>query len=147
MGWDAAIIERARSVALEFFRLPEEAKREAGTNRFHHGYLKPGSTQMYDGARLDLKESFTGASSSTADRGRIRDCIRRRAGTASPAPKRRRRIRSSGRTYGRPAMPALKAAVHPFFEAASACAEDLLRFSRSAPASMPNTSSGAATGP
>ena len=57
-GVDPALVERARRAALDFFRLPEEAKREAATNRFHHGYLKPGSTRMYDGARLDLKESF-----------------------------------------------------------------------------------------
>ena len=57
-GIDAGLVERARRAALEFFRLPEEAKREAGTNRYHHGYLKPGSTRMYDGARVDLKESF-----------------------------------------------------------------------------------------
>ena len=55
---DAALVERARRAALEFFRLPEEAEREAGTNRFHHGSLDPGSTRMYDGARLDLEESF-----------------------------------------------------------------------------------------
>ena len=57
-GVDGALVERARHAALEFFRLPEAVKREAASNQFHHGYLRPGSTKMYDDAKLDLKESF-----------------------------------------------------------------------------------------
>ena len=75
-GVDTALVERARRTAMEFFRLPEEAKREAGTNQFHHGYLKPGSTKMYDNARLDLKESFNWGIELDAEsrrRGRRRD--------------------------------------------------------------------------
>ena len=110
-GVDAAIVGRARRTALEFFRLPEEARREAGTNRFHHGYLKPGSTQMYDGARLDLKESFNWG-------------IELDGGSGADAPPTNPLL---GPNVWPAAMPALKPSVHPYFEAASACAEDLLR--------------------
>ena len=163
-GVDAAIVERARRAALEFFRLPEEAKREAGTNRYHHGYLKPGSTRMYDGARLDLKESFNwgieldgepgagagdapavahGAGSSGAS------AAGRGAGpgdepAGGPGGEAHHESGQSGRGRGAggeappanpllgpnvwpAAIPALKTAVYPYFEAASACAEDLLR--------------------
>ena len=122
-GVDAGLVERARGTALEFFRLPGEAKREAGTNQFHHGYLKPGSTKMYDDARLDLKESFNwgieldtgsgGDSSGASGRGPGAD-----AAPANPL---------LGPNVWPAAMPDLKTCVYPYFEAASACAEDLLR--------------------
>ena len=110
-GVDAEIIERARCAGIEFFRLPDEAKREAGTNRFHHGYLKPGSTKMYDDARLDLKESFNWGIELDDDAG-----ARTEAGNPLLGPN----VWPAG-------MPELKASVYPYFEAASACAEDLLR--------------------
>jgi len=53
-GVDAALIRQARSAAFEFFHLPEGDKLAASTNEFHHGYLRPGSTRMYDDARIDL---------------------------------------------------------------------------------------------
>ena len=122
-GVDDAVIARARRAGIGFFRLPEEDKREAGTNRFHHGYLKPGSTKMYDDAKLDLKESFNwGVELDGVCRDEIHDDSG--AGTAS------------GTEAGNPlvgpnvwpaAMPELKASVYPYFEAASACAEALLR--------------------
>ncbi len=105
-GVDAALVERARRVALEFFRLPDEAKREAGTNRFHHGYLKPGSTKMYDEAKLDLKESFNW-------------------GIELDGPEPTNPL--IGPNVWPAALPELRASVYPYFEAASACAEDLLR--------------------
>ena len=110
-GVDVALVERARRAALDFFRLPEEAKREAATNRFHHGYLKPGSTQMYDGARLDLKESFNWGVELDGE-----------AGAESPSAN-----PLLGPNVWPAAMPALKPSVYPYFEVASACAEDLLR--------------------
>ena len=112
---DAALVGRARNAAFEFFRLPQADKREAGTNEFHHGYLKPGSTKMYDDARLDLKESFNwgveldGVSGVEHDPG---------AAPANPL---------LGPNVWPAAMPELKAGVYPYFEAASACAENLLR--------------------
>ena len=186
-GVGVALVERARRAALEFFRLPEEAKREAGTNRFHHGYLKPGSTQMYDGARLDLKESFNwgveldgepaaklgGGAGGGSDgaRGVVRGAESNAGSAAGPdagsddvhavapgagsngTPAAGRGVGSDDEPAGGPddgsgvgpgaedpsanpllgpnvwpaAMPVLKPAVYPCFEAASACAEDLLR--------------------
>ena len=122
-GVDAALVERARSTAMEFFRLPEKAKREAGTNQFHHGYLKPGSTKMYDDARLDLKESFNwgieldaeGGDGTDGDSGSDPDTD---AAPANPL---------LGPNVWPAAMPELETGVYPYFEAASACAEDLLR--------------------
>ena len=114
-GVDAVLANRARHAALEFFRLPEEVKREAGTNEFHHGYLKPGSTKMYDDAKLDLKESFNwgieldGASDGESGPAAV---------SANPF---------LGPNVWPAEMPELKACVYPYFEAASACAEDLLR--------------------
>ena len=122
-GVDDAVVERARRVGVEFFRLPEEDKREAGTNRFHHGYLKPGSTKMYDDAKLDLKESFNWGIELDGDRGDdAHDASGAGAGTgAEPANP------LIGPNVWPAAMPELRASVYPYFEAASACAEDLLR--------------------
>ena len=106
-GVDGALVEQARRAALDFFRLPEETKREAGTNQFHHGYLKPGSTQMDDDARLDIKESFNWGIESGAE-----------AAPTNPL---------LGPNVWPAAMPQFKTSVYPYFEAASACAEDLLR--------------------
>ena len=114
-GVDAALVERAREAGLEFFRLPEQAKREAATNRFHHGYLKPGSTKMYDDAKLDLKESFNWGIELEDGSDRERDPD---AAPANPL---------LGPNEWPPAMPELRTCVYPYFEAASACAEDLLR--------------------
>ena len=122
-GVDDAVVERARRVGVEFFRLPEEDKREAGTNRFHHGYLKPGSTKMYDDAKLDLKESFNWGIELDGDRGDdVHGAPGAGAGTgAEPANS------LIGPNVWPAAMPELRASVYPYFEAASACAEDLLR--------------------
>ena len=122
-GVDAALVERSRGTGLDFFRLPEEAKREAGTNQFHHGYLKPGSTKMYDDARLDLKESFNWGIELDGDRG-----DRRHGDSAGPVEAGTAPENSLiGPNMWPAAMPELKAGVYPWFEAASACAEDLLR--------------------
>ena len=114
-GVDAALVERARHAGLEFFRLPEAVKREAATNRFHHGYLRPGSTKMYDDAKLDLKESFNWGMELDGVSGRDQEPD---APPANPL---------LGPNEWPPAMPELKTSVYPYFEAASACAEDLLR--------------------
>ncbi len=126
-GVGVALVERARRAALEFFRLPEEAKREAGTNRFHHGYLKPGSTQMYDGARLDLKESFNWGVELDGEAGAepaAKLGVGPGVGPGAEGPSENPLL---GPNVWPAAMPDLKPAVYPCFEAASACAEDLLR--------------------
>ena len=142
-GVDAALVERARRTAIEFFRLPEEAKRRAGTNQFHHGYLKPGSTRMYDDARLDLKESFNWGIEFGGERdGKLDGKSGAEPDTeASPANP------LLGPNVWPAAMPELKSSVYPYFEAASACAEDLLRGFALVPASTPSISSDCATGP
>ena len=114
-GVDAAVVERARRAALAFFRLPEEAKREAGTNQYHHGYLKPGSTKMYDDARHDLKESFNWGIEPFGESGGNHNSMT--APTNALV----------GPNVWPAAMPELRTSVYPYFEAASACAEDLLR--------------------
>ena len=114
-GVDDALVGRAREAGLEFFRLPEQAKREADSNQFHHGYLKPGSTKMYDDAKLDLKESFNWGIEFDGTDGVEHDS---EAQPANPL---------LGPNEWPPAMPELKTNVYPYFEAASACAEDLLR--------------------
>ena len=122
-GVDDAVVERARRAGLEFFRLAEEDKREAGTNRFHHGYLKPGSTKMYDDAKLDLKESFNwGIELDGVRRDELHgdSAARTESGAEADNP-------LIGPNVWPAAMPELKAGVYPWFEAASACAEDLLR--------------------
>ena len=122
-GVDAALVERARRAGIEFFRLPGEAKRKAGTNRFHHGYLKPGSTKMYDDARLDLKESFNwGIELDGVCGDGLHDDsgVRAETGAEPENP-------LLGPNVWPGAMPELKASVYPYLEAASACAEDLLR--------------------
>ena len=122
-GVDDAVVKRARRAGIEFFRLPEEDKREAGTNRFHHGYLKPGSTKMYDDAKLDLKESFNWGielDDVCGDRRHDESGGPTVAGTEPENP-------LIGPNVWPAAMPELRTSVYPYFEAASACAEDLLR--------------------
>ncbi|MGI9334247.1 MAG: isopenicillin N synthase family dioxygenase, partial [Gammaproteobacteria bacterium] len=106
-GVDPAIVDNARRAGLEFFRMPEASKREASTNEYHHGYLKPGSTKMYDDARVDLKESFNWGIELAGD-----------PDVSNPL---------LGPNRWPQSMPSLAPNVYPFFEAASACAQDLLR--------------------
>lgn len=109
-GVEQGILERARRSGLEFFRLSDEEKQAASTNQHHHGYLKPGSSQMYDDAETDLKESFNWGVETTPN------ALTSNDGNTLVGPNR-----------WPPVMPQLKTSVCPFFEAASDCAEDLLR--------------------
>ncbi len=109
-GVDAAIIEKARQAGLAFFRQPLEHKLEVVTNRHHHGYLRLGATKMYDDAHVDLKESYNfgiDLDDATLARHTDNDLL--------------------GRNEWPAYMPALREAVYPYLEAASACAETLLR--------------------
>ena len=109
-GVDAAVIERARECGLAFFRQPPQRKLEVASNIHHHGYLRPGATKMYDDANADLKESFNfGIELDDA-------ALARHAGNGL-----------LGRNEWPAYMPELREAVYPYFEAASACAETLLR--------------------
>ena len=106
-GVNAATIESARRAGFELFRLPAAAKHEARTNRFHHGWLGPDSTKMHDDALPDLKESFNWG-------------LEHEAGAEEPNP-------LAGPNVWPAAAPELRPGVQPWFDAASACAEDLLR--------------------
>lgn len=102
------LIDNARAAALEFFRTPRECKREVATNRHHHGWLAPGETVMSDDARVDLKESFNfGLEYDDLDRGEANPLL--------------------GPNEWPVRMPGFRVAVQPWFDAASACAVDILR--------------------
>ena len=108
-GINEELIERARSTGLEFFRQPLERKVEVSSNIHHHGYLRPGATKMYDDARVDLKESYNYGIELTS----------RQIEMAN--------TRLLGPNRWPDFMPALQADVYPFFDAATRCAEALLR--------------------
>lgn len=57
-GIDLAFLEDARSVALEFFRLPLDDKLRVEISPQHRGFLRVGTARMQNDARPDLKESF-----------------------------------------------------------------------------------------
>jgi isopenicillin N synthase-like dioxygenase len=51
-------IERARAVAMDFFRHPAADKTTVAVSGTHRGFLSVGGARMQDNARADLKESF-----------------------------------------------------------------------------------------
>ena len=106
-GVDDATIASARRAGLALFGLPAAAKREARTNRFHHGWLGPDATKVHDDALPDLKESFNWGAEPAP-------------GTQDPNP-------LAGPNVWPAALPGLEPDLAPWFDAASACAEDLLR--------------------
>ena len=57
-GIPEAVIDAARSNAMDFFRLPDNAKDEIVVSGQHRGWLKQGQSKMHDNALPDLKESF-----------------------------------------------------------------------------------------
>jgi isopenicillin N synthase-like dioxygenase len=57
-GVDAAIVDDAMALALEFFRLPDEVKRRCAVNRFHRGFNALGDALMYGADKPDYKEFF-----------------------------------------------------------------------------------------
>lgn len=109
-GISSELVDRARGAALQFFSLPLEEKLEVSTNSYHHGYLSPGQTKMYDDASVDLKESFNwGFELSDAELAAVGE---------NPL---------LGPNRWPDALPELKQAVYPYFEVAQACALDILR--------------------
>ena len=110
-GIDEAVITRARSAGLAFFsRHPLDRKLEVSSNLHHHGYLSPGQSKMHDDALADLKESYNfgleldpDALQAAADNSLL------------------------GRNEWPSFMPALREGIYPYYEAASRCAESLLR--------------------
>jgi isopenicillin N synthase-like dioxygenase len=57
-GIPGTTISAAREAAFDFFRSPDEQKREVLISEQHRGWLKPGQAKMNDTAKVDLKESF-----------------------------------------------------------------------------------------
>ncbi|SMC11627.1 2-oxoglutarate-dependent ethylene/succinate-forming enzyme [Roseovarius aestuarii] len=57
-GIPEEVIERAREVAFEFFRAPEELKATVRITGQHRGWLARGGAKMRDDVKADLKESF-----------------------------------------------------------------------------------------
>ena len=111
-GIASKVIRDARNAGLEFFRLPLEQKLEVETNVHHHGYLRPGATKMYDDAKVDLKESY--------NFGQELDENHR----ADP------RVATNGLLGPNewPAsLPAFRPSMCAYYQAATTCAEDLLR--------------------
>lgn len=52
------LIASTRTIALEFFRRPEETKRTVSVSDRHRGFLAQGGAKMQTDAKADLKESF-----------------------------------------------------------------------------------------
>ena len=103
------VLAHAHATGLAFFRKPLERKLEVKSNIHHHGYLRPGATKMYDDAAVDIKESFNfGLELSPEALIEHRD------------------NRLLGANCWPEFMPELRAALYPFFESASRCAEALL---------------------
>ena len=57
-GIAKTLLRSARETALDFFRRPEDQKRQIAVSNKHRGYLARGGAKMQQGARADLKESF-----------------------------------------------------------------------------------------
>ena len=57
-GVDHALIDRVFAASRHFFALPAEAKAGVKIDARHRGFLGVGAAKMYEGAKVDLKESF-----------------------------------------------------------------------------------------
>jgi isopenicillin N synthase-like dioxygenase len=108
-GVDMELVRSARQAGLEFFRAPLERKVEVSSNIHHHGYLRPGATKMYDDARVDLKESYNFGLEVSEEQ----------TATATS--------RLIGPNRWPAFQPSLRQSIYPFFDAATQCAETLLR--------------------
>lgn len=109
-GISRETIARTREHGFRFFRLPAEEKAKSATNSYHHGYLRPGGSKMYDDAKVDLKESFLwGVELDDAAYAAARD---------NPM---------LGPNVWPAALPDFKDGVYPFLPAAQTCAEHILR--------------------
>jgi isopenicillin N synthase-like dioxygenase len=57
-GIPQAQIEAMFEMSHRFFAHAPEDKRKLAVNDYHHGFIEIGEAQMYEGANVDLKESF-----------------------------------------------------------------------------------------
>ena len=105
-GIPDAVLDAADAAARTFFVLPLERKMRVRINDRHRGFLRVGAAKMYGTARADLKESFVwGLDIDDAAAGN----------------------RLIGPNRWPDDMPALRAALVPFFAAGQACGERLFR--------------------
>ena len=105
-----ALVERARAAAREFFALPLEEKMRVKVNANHRGFLRVGEAKMADYAQPDLKESFVWGLEVAPDDPALTPDNPFLCPNNWPAQ-----------------MPALKDAVYPYYEAALACGQRLMR--------------------
>jgi len=57
-GIPQAAIDAMFDISHRFFAHTPEDKRSVAVNDYHHGFIEIGEAQMYEGANVDLKESF-----------------------------------------------------------------------------------------
>ena len=57
-GVPEQVISAADAAARTFFSQPLERKLDVAINESHHGFIRVGEAKMYDGAKIDLKESY-----------------------------------------------------------------------------------------
>jgi len=57
-GVSEQVMSAADAAARKFFEMPLEKKSEVAINESHHGFIRVGEAKMYDGAKIDLKESY-----------------------------------------------------------------------------------------
>tara|TARA_A100001037_G_scaffold231931_1_gene210278 strand:+ start:1786 stop:2742 length:957 start_codon:yes stop_codon:yes gene_type:complete len=57
-GVSEDIIAAANTAARSFFSSTLEEKQRVAINDSHHGFIQVGEAKMYDGAKIDLKESY-----------------------------------------------------------------------------------------
>ena len=103
-GISDALVERARTAALDFFGAPPETKRTVAVAGSHRGWLALGGARMDDDVAADLKESFVWGLETVPDDHPLR-----------------------GANRWPEAMPALRETATAWFDAADALARDLLR--------------------
>ena len=106
-GVPEQVISAADAAARMFFSQPLERKLDVAINESHHGFIRVGEAKMYDGAKIDLKESYIWGFEPLPD------------------------TDVSGNpflgTNNWPAfMPELRTALSAFFDAATACARHLM---------------------
>jgi isopenicillin N synthase-like dioxygenase len=104
------VIDRALAASKRFFEQPADIKNQVRAEGWHRGYLQVGQAKMYDDAKADLKESFVYGLEIAADDPDFR------AGNGLVVPNR-----------WPAAMPELRQALYPYFEAAVECGRTLLR--------------------
>jgi isopenicillin N synthase-like dioxygenase len=104
------LIDAVFARAAEFFALPEDAKAALRVNPRHRGWIGHGGAKMYSGAKVDLKESFVFGLELPEDDREVA------AGTPLMGP-----------NQWPAALPSLRQAVYPYYEAVLGLGQAVLR--------------------